>query len=638
VSDQLTTARPVPAAAEPVADSQTSGRDVAGAVCIVLAIVAVATLVGSFIWSANRGFDLTDEGFHLTTLRHPSLAPQGGSQFGSVVRVLTFSHVLNVPGYRLLGLALLEIAAAASAFAFVSFTRRRQPTYAGGMLPTVAVIATAMVGAGLGYSWLPRTVSYLVLTPVLLCVIAALCLVLIARGDRGYRLDVADVVTTVAWGCAGSLLFYTKFSSAAVALVLGVIALLLTVSFRRALVSTAIIGASFVMLTLALNATSWFSIQKLTNSASALGSGSHSSSALRKAYVDELSRLSKPTIEIAFMLSLVLVGALLAARLRRPIGPIVGVLCVVLGLAGFARALHKTRPAWDLSPIIVFAAFTAFAVLLVVELFLDRRRWQRPLAEDSQSDGGDDHRSWLQNEPTRRAVFEWVALAILFLGLPLAGSLGSNTGLLSLALSSGALLALGMLVLFAQWRALLPPDARRNVLTAVPLVVALGCFAFVIERSITRDLYRVPVAASHQTQSVPGVKPLAGMRVDRGTRDLVEQTVAAANQSAPLRPGMPILTSTGLEGLAYVLDGYIPGTGWIDASKSTCVRLAEARHELAAAPVIIRAAQIGNALDSCFRKNVAGYPDDFEVTGRITLDSAWQRELGLKQILVLHRR
>jgi hypothetical protein len=602
----------------------------------VLAVVAVLVLIGSFVWSANRGFDFSDEGFHLNTLRHAAVAPQGGTQFGNVVRVITFGHVLSVGNYRLLGFVLLELAAVASAFAFVSFTRRRQPTYASGLLPTAAVVATAMVGAGLGYSWLPRTVSYLVLTPVLLCVIAALCLVLIARTDRGFRIDLSDIVSAVAWGCAGSFLFYTKFSAAAAALVIGVVALLLTVSFRRALASTAIIGASFVVLTLVLNATSWFSIHALTNSASALGSGSHSSSALRKAYVDEFSRLSRPTIEAAAMLSLVLIGALLAVRLRKPFGPIVGVVGVVLGLAGFANALHKPRPPWDLSPIVVFAAFGAFVVLLAVELFLDRDRWERSLEEDDDEDRS--RPSWWQKEPTRRAAFEWVALTLLLVGLPFAGSLGSNTGLISLALSSGALLALGMLALFAQWRALLPPDARRNMVTAIPLVVALGCFAFVVERSLTRDLYRIPVAASRQTESIPGVKPLAGLRVDPGTRNLVEQTVAAANASAPLRPGTPIITSANLEGLAYALDGYVAGSGWIDPSTTTCVRLADARRQLAAAPILLRGAQISKALDSCFRKTVPGYPDGFKTVGTITLDSAWRQQLGFRQILVLQRR
>ena len=108
-----------------------SPRDVAALICVLVSVVAAAFVVDAFWWSAGRGFDLTDESFHLNTLRHASVAPQGGSQFGSIVRILTLGQTLSVAEYRLFGLILLELSAIAAAIAFVKFVRLRLPRYAG---------------------------------------------------------------------------------------------------------------------------------------------------------------------------------------------------------------------------------------------------------------------------------------------------------------------------------------------------------------------------------------------------------------------------------------------------------------------------------------------------------------------------
>ena len=47
-----------------------------------------------------------------------------------------------------------------------------------------------------------------------------------------------------------------------------------------------------------------------------------------------------------------------------------------------------------------------------------------------------------------RDVPPWIALVLLLVGLPLAGSSGTNTGLLSMALGTGTLLALVFVLLF----------------------------------------------------------------------------------------------------------------------------------------------------------------------------------------------
>jgi hypothetical protein len=604
-------------------------RDLAGLVCVILAVFAAASLAIVFWWSSGRGFDLTDEGFHLNTLRHANDAPQGGSQFGNVVRMITLGRTLSVSGYRLLGYALLEASAAAAAFAFVRYCKDRLPAVADELPPKAAVVATAMVGATLGYSWLPRTISYLVLTPALLCVIGALCLWMISGPERSFKLRAADVVVAMVWGAAGSLLFYTKFSSSAAGMTITVVAIAIAVGWRRAVSITAVGVATFVVVTVVLNASGAFSVNQLFHSASALGGGSHSPSSLQNAYVDELKSLFTPTIEGAIFLGLVLTAPLLAVRLRRPLGFAAAAICTVVGAAGFVRTLGSSRFPWQLSPIMVFAVVGAIAFAMVVGWFLRRRG-------DPRSGDGVE----FADEPRvqRRDVPAWIALVLVVLGLPFAGSIGTNTGLLSMALSTGALLALVFVMLFAEWRAALPKPVRQNVFVAVPLAVALACFGFVVVRSVGRDLYRVPFPASKQTEQLHGVRPIRELRLDSATRRMIEQVVTAASRGPGVKPGSPILTSTNLEGLAYVLDGYVPGAGWIDPSETTCSRLASVRAELARTDLLIVAKPLGKRLDACFRRTVPGYPDAFRELGTVDLDPAWQRELVVTQVAVLRRQ
>jgi hypothetical protein len=614
---------------ESVASDSEVRRDLAGLVCVILAVLAAAALAIVFWSSSNRGFDLTDEGFHLNTLRHASSAPQGGSQFGNVVRILTFGRTLSVAGYRLFGYVLLEVAAVAAAFAFVRYCTDRLPAVADQLPPKAAVVATAMVGATLGYSWLPRTVSYLVLTPALLCVIGALCLWMITGAERSFKLRTADVVAAIAWGAAGSLLFYSKFSSSAAGMTLTVVAIVIAVGWRRAVSLTAVGLATFVVVTVVLNASGAFSVSQLIHSASALGGGSHSASSLQNAYVDEMKKLFTPAVEGAIFLGLVLSAPLFAVRIRRPVGFVVGAICTVVGAAGFLRTLGSSRFPWQLGPIVVFAVLGAIAFAMVAGWILRRR--DEPGSAD-EAEIADETRAPSRDLPA------WIALVLVLLGLPFAGSIGTNTGLLSMALGTGALLALVFVLLFAEWRAAMPKSVQQNVLVAVPLAVALVCFGFVVVRSVGRDLYRVPFPASKQTEQLHGVQPIRGLRVDPATRRMIDQVVTAASRGPGVKPASPILTSTNLEGFAYVLDGYVPGAGWIDASETTCSRLAGARDKLARTDLLIVAKPLGPRLDACFRRSVPGYPDAFRELATVDLDPAWQDEVGVKQVAVLRRQ
>jgi hypothetical protein len=609
--------------------------DRASTALTVIAVGALVVVLGAFAWSANRGFDFTDESFHLNSLRHASVAPSGGSQFASVVRVLTFDHVLGVPGYRLLGLLLLELAALACGCAFVGFLRRRLPHAATGLPSRGAVVAIAMVGATLGYSWLPRTVSYLVLAPALLCVIAALCFFLMADERDEPRMGAFHALVAVAWGAAGAFLFYTKFTSAIAGIGFALLALLLVAGWRLALQVAVVAGATFLVIVAGLNATSAFSVHDLFQSASALGAGSHNASALRQAYWDEATELLGPTIFVGVMFALVVFATTWALRTRRAVAVVASVLTVVIAAVGTRFALRVSRPPWELSPILVFAVIVGLALAVPAGWLATRMTSPADSPAPEQNGGAPASATAGATGPVVRA---WCALALLLLGLPLAAALGTNTGLLKMALGAGALLALAAVALFAQWRATLPARDRRNVFAAVPLVLALVCFVFVVGRSLTRDLYRVSGSAREQTRAVPGVEPLDGLRVDAATKKLIVETVAAASQPPKVPGDIGVLTTTNLEGLAYVLDDYVVGSGWIDGSDTTCTKLKDARAELARVPLLVVGEPLGKQLDTCLRQSVPGYPDAFVEVDDIKVPGPVAQEIGPRRAHVLKRR
>jgi hypothetical protein len=588
-----------------------------------------ALLVVLFFWSAPRGLDLSDEGYHLITLRHSGVAPQGVSQFGTVVRILTLGTTLNVAGYRILGLVVLELSAVAFAFAALRFFRARLRPVAAGFPPTGAVVSAAMIGGMLGYSWLPRTISYLVLTPALLCVIGALCLALSIRGQRSFELGASEVAAAIAWGLAGGVLFYTKFSSAVAAMALAGLAVWAAAGWRRALIAGTLAFAAFAVLVLAFDVGGAFSISRLSQTTSTLGAGSHSVSAISSAYRHELGRLLSPIARDTVKFLPLLLAPVLLVRFRRPAGLIAASVCALLGAVAFGRAVRSSRALFESSPTVVFAALLALAIGAAIGATV-RRSHASP---DEPGDGAAN-----EHADARAGQRAWVTLAIVLVGFPFAGSLGTNTGLLSVALSSGAILAVAAVTLFAVWRVSLPTGVRGSAFVALPLVFALGAFAYVISRGLTSHLYKVPASVSSESQAITGSAPLSGVRVDPATKRLVTRTLEAASRGGRLPRGSTILTSTGLEGLAYALDGYIPGSGWIDSSPGTCSALARARSKLATTQLVVQAAPLGPKLDACFRRTVPGYPDAFAVVDTIPLGPRLAREVGVDAVEVLRRR
>jgi hypothetical protein len=595
-------------------------KDAAGRVSALAAVFATVVVVTTFLWSANRGFDLTDEGYHLQVLRHPGRVPLGATQFGGIVRVLTLGQTLSVSGYRILGLILLEVTAVVAAIATQGFIRERLPTLAPGLPPRVAIVCTAMVGAALGYSWLPRTISFLILTSSMLCLMASACLALCSSRSSRHR----DPVLAVGLGAAATIALFSRPSAAMLGLVVCGIGLLFGIGVRRTITVAVWVGVTLILGAALMQASGWFSLGGLLHGGAALSGNTHSTSRLLHKDSTEIRRIAASVIFGAAVFALVVVSPWILARVRRPWNVLSAAASASIGSLAFLATFKSGRAPFLASPTLVFAAIGGMLTGLLVVALIER---QRAVTSGE-----------MTVVPYERGVASPIlALSILLLGLPFAGSIGSVTGLLEMALSAGALLALFTVCVFAALRVVLPTGIRYHWLVALPLVLFLTACSFRIVAAVGQDLYRVPSPAHDQTYGV-SMRTLAGVHVDKSTRALLEDTAAAV---APyhIAPGSPILAPLKLEGVVYALDGYIPALDWLDNGERECVKnLTPTRGVLAKTQLILRTNPQPAMFEQCFRQVVPGYPHDFEVVRTIPLDPQWQREIGVKGIDILRRR
>lgn len=145
-----------------------------------------ALLCATVVWAAFRGFDLTDESYHLYFYTHPdSQLSTTLTQYFRVVAGLMPQGVESVVAYRLVKLPLLAGTAMLFALALRAWLWRSYPEVAAGLPPTVVLLAFVGLGSLLAYGHGPQTLSYNDLTTI--CFIGAVGLLFWACGGAPGR-------------------------------------------------------------------------------------------------------------------------------------------------------------------------------------------------------------------------------------------------------------------------------------------------------------------------------------------------------------------------------------------------------------------------------------------------------------------
>jgi hypothetical protein len=495
-----------------------------GYVCAAFAILATCGWVVAACLMADRGFDITDEGFYVLSYRwwSTNLHSFNGAQYlyGPVFDLV--GH--NVAALRLFRLLSVLVVSVSFAVAFMNWLGDRNP-HACSLRSRVAGAAAIVASAGMIYGWLPLSPGYDDVAALGVLGMAAVALSTSRRHQRGQHVP--------AWlpllgGALCTVQMLSKWSSAlGIAVYCVAIVLVLWGSGWKPLVrygglllagaaATAALIHLFVIPLDRAATEMWF-----VNKSAVDESGAPSGRAL--SYLTDLREVTESAIRMGYPLMLVAVATRFAGtrRLNLP-----WMVVIAAGFLLFWRQTLDTR-GWQGGP----ANKTAYMVTILALVMV----------------------ATIAGFQLRRPSRGDVGLLAMLSVLPLAQAFGTSNRIWMVASDAfPAWFAVVIWFLFTGARrptaGLVTWCATASIVGLVPLIAASGLLA---------HPYRTTGYAS-DTAPVPG---LASVRIDPTTAG---QYTAVRRALRPyLRPApKPIFAVDRLSGLVFILGGTAAGEPW----------------------------------------------------------------------------
>ena len=574
------------------------------------ALVAVHVLVATcsvlsvaiLLAFADRGFDITDEGFYLNWVSRPGLWDTSTTQFGFVYHPLFVMVDGNV---TLLRRVTILLTVGLSTWAAHLAVKRTRPTCSR-MLTVTVVVAAAAVSLRAYNRWL-LTPNYnlLVLHGVLLVTIGLLLWLPMVRHPRSEDerrgkspTSTHEVAAAAITGLGGTVLFLAKPPSAVAGALLVAAALALTRQFRTRtiLIATVTSIASMVTFLLAVDGSPVAFVDRFRSGFREvqLIDGGHSLTEMLR--VDGLG-LTPLTLGIACgtLATLTLftwrVSPVIDRRERR--------LVTLLG----CTALFATAAAIAFRPGAIGGNIpTATLLPLAVPLSALVCR----LASATRSPNRCTAPTWASNDNV---------MAGLLVLLPLAITLGTNANSWVAASQYGVLWVLAALVILRPlsmnwgWRATTPTVVACGLLTVIPLVLAM------------QHPYRQDGPVWNYTTELT-VASDSTLRVSQQTGDPINDLMAVAER-AGLSPSTGVIDLTGhAPGLVYALGAvpvnspWVPG-GYPGSERLMHLTLARLSCEvLQSAWLLVQPGGPRSVADAFFQASKSA--DDYVVLGSVT--------------------
>ena len=502
---------------------------------VVAGCAALALVTLMLLW-ADRGLDLTDEGFYLNWISRPGLWSASSTQFGFVYHPLWELTGGSIARLRQASI-LLTFALAWGCFLAVTGTSRRD---APRLVAVGAAAATAAVSLRIYDQWL-LTPSYNTLTlQAALATTIGLSLWVRAAGGR------SAYVGAVVVGLGGATLFLAKPPAAgAVAVVVtGTLVALGQLRWRVWVIGIASSVATLALAAVAIDGAPWRFFERVR-------SGARDAQTLDRGYsarnLLQVDALAYSVLSVGVGVGVLVGLALLTWCLTRRPGPTGRRLTCLVGAAILllTALVVITRP--SLIGASVAAVYPLVGVPLAALAVLGR--WSRRHPAAGQPPG------------RRPSIRPDLTLTAALVCLPMCCAIGTNG---DLWLAAGkysvfwvlAAVAILLPVIRADgWQVLTPTVLVAVALSAVPLVLAM------------QHPYRQPGRVWDYTEPVR----LGGgdeLRVSTPTAGAIQDLREIA-RSAGMSAGDPVVDLTGqAPGLVFALDGEAVNSPWVPGALS----------------------------------------------------------------------
>lgn len=575
-------------------------------------LFVVIFLLGLYLWGLNKGFDITDEGYCLLGFQSLQEKLGGVSSFHTIGENLFGWMNPNIITYRLIALILTLFSSMIFAWSFwqwfckfygvenMSFNRN-------------SIILFFVLGSFLLDYALYRSISYNTLNNFTNLLQASLVIFTINKEQES---QLKSVKIQLLWLAVGFLLtfqFLIKPPSAVIFLVLLSVILLLYKgvtdgSYYFRVYSCLFLGSLlglFVYFSFFQDIFSYVTL--LLKSLSGSASESHSYSSLIDNYLKDSVKLFQRFYDLfwiylsVFLLSTIHFSTqyLKFSKNRYLFWTLVLLLVINIVYQFYHLNLFPpTNIHFLYNYLLIFILFLLIILMAIFWEKIDFTVLRFPQKKLRQS----------------------ISIFIFLFCLPFVASVGTNTGLFSLAARNGVpWLAVIVLLLNS-----IDKNGKAKALVWLFILSLILSLSVSITHRYIYKPYRIVETMSHQTETINlDLFPIKSLKVDRQTKIFFED-LNDLMEKAKYQTGDPIIALYDMPGIVYIFGGISPGIPWYfgppyDSPTRNCLALKNSQVDKSKSILLInnKIESINPKFLTCLKDSGINFPTDYNKVGEV---------------------
>ena len=570
----------------------------------ILLIFPICTLL-VLIWGINKGFDFTDESYYLLGYDFPT--ENNTSRFFQPVTSLLFAWLNpGILGYRIIRLVLTLFASLVFANGFwrLCCATNRNVNF-------LTVLAITTSGSLLSYSLYPVSLSYNSWTLINMLLISGLIFSWISLIKTRPSSHKKSWILLLSVGLIIGLQFFVKFSAAG-AYLFSIIALIIIIQkndgikWRMVLSNTlALFGGIFLFMIIYFTCVESIFIwkEKFITAIKYTPAGYE---------LDFLFEKYKKTLDHSFTKGV---------RNIKEVPIILFLLFIIGRMVGFFKPKTKAITNFLFTGLMIYMLYYAYENFLFMSGMKKMRNafsvylliLTCTLSIVFAITTVKDIRQTIANKANR----ENIAICFFLFFLPLSGSIGTSS-ILPINIIQYLYPWFVLILLIGCW---ISKKLQSNFYVNVFSLI-IGIFAFTqTVHGYVYSPYRLNLDLFHQTEEVPQLPKLAGLKIEIQSKDFIQRINKIVQEKTNFIEGDPIIEIVDLPGIVYSLEGVSPGNSWYNPKypNTNCYYLGVTNIKALNKTLLFFYAdeRISEGFKNCINEHGINYPNGYSKIGEV---------------------